>query len=129
EAIDRLTQQGADASLARALLLEQLGDALRVSGRASDAQRAYSQALALLTPLAHAGDEERLALMRVRLGVLQRRLGQSDTADDEFRAALDAAPGWREPYAEILAHLVVTEPEVELAEEIFRRATTGVALE
>lgn len=129
EAIDRLTQQGPEATLARALLLEQLGDALRASGRAEEAQRSYSQALALLTPLARAGDEERLALIRVRLGVLQRRLGQNESADDEFRAAIDAAPTWREPYTEILAHLVVSEPEVELAEEIFRRATTGVALE
>ncbi|AKF09792.1 TPR domain protein, putative component of TonB system [Sandaracinus amylolyticus] len=129
EALDRLAQQGPEAMLQRAMLLEHLGDALRASGRADEAQRAYAQALELMTPLAGQGDEERQALTRVRLGVLQRRVGQGERASDEFRAALETAPSWREPYTEILAHLVVTEPAPELAEEVFRRATTGLALE
>ncbi len=67
--------------------------------------------------------------MRVRIGVLQRRIGQTESSSDAFRAALEAAPSWREPYAAILAHLVVAEPDPQLAEEVFRRALTGLALE
>lgn len=129
EALDRLSQQGPEASLERGALLEQLGDALRASGDVAGARQAYAQALELIRPLAGEGDEARQALVRVRMGVLQRRVGQSESSGDEFRAALEAAPSWREPYAAILAHLVVSEPDPQLAEEVFRRALTGLALE
>jgi tetratricopeptide (TPR) repeat protein len=128
EALDRIAQQTPDASVQRAELLEHLGDAHRASGDDNEAQRAYRQALQLLRPLADAGDERLRALTRVRIGVLERRIGDRESASDDFRAALDASPGWREPYAEILAHLVVSDPEPALAEEVFRRAQTGVSL-
>lgn len=129
EAIDRISQQGPDASLARAALLEHLGDALRASGDAAAARQSYGQALELMVPLAEEGDESRQALTQVRIGVLRRRIGETERGDEAFRAALEVAPTWREPYAEILAHLVVTEPDLPLAEEIFRRATTNLNLE
>lgn len=129
EALDRVAQQGPEASLARAALLEQLGDALRASGDASGARQAYQQALDFLAPVAGAGDEARQALSQVRLGVLRRRIGEIERGDQAFRAALEVAPSWREPYTEILAHLVISDPDLPLAEEIFRRATTGLALE
>lgn len=129
DALDHFTQQGAEASFQRAALLERMGDAQRAAGDEASAQRTYGQALELLAPLAGEGDEARRALTRVRMGVLQRRVGQAESSDREFRAAIDAAPEWREPYAEILAHLVVSEPDPQLAEEVFRRATTGLALE
>jgi hypothetical protein len=129
EALDRISQQGPEASLQRASLLEHLGDAQRANADEASARRSYGQALELLRPLATSGDETRQALTRVRIGVLERRLGEGETAATEFRAAMEAAPSWREPYAEILAHLVITEPAPELAEEVFRRAQTGLSLE
>jgi tetratricopeptide (TPR) repeat protein len=129
EALDRISQQGEHAGADRAALLEQLADALRASGDTAAARAAYAQALELITPLADEGDESRRALTRVRMGVLQRRIGSIESGGNELRAAIDAAPSWREPYAEILAHLVISEPDPVLAEEVFRRATTGLALE
>lgn len=126
EALDCTAQQGREAALPRAMLLEQLGDALRVHGETSEAQSSYTQALALLRPMEDSGDEAQQALAKVRIGILLSRLGQPPFA--EFRAALDAAPSWREVYVAILAHLVVSEPNLELAEEVFARANTGLAL-
>lgn len=129
EALDRMTQQTPDSALERANLLERLGDALRATGDTSQSQEVYRRALELLRPLADAGDERRRALTRVRIGVLERRLGERENADDAFRAAIEATPDWREPYAEILAHLVVSDPDPAFAEEVFRRAQIGMALE
>ena len=129
EAIERITQQGPEASVARAALLEQLGDAQRLGGNQAGARESYQQAIGLLTPLAGEGDEARQALTQVRLGVLRRRSGEAERGTEAFHAALEIAPTWREPYAEILSHLVVTEPDLALAEEIFRSATTGLNLE
>lgn len=126
ETLDRSSQQGRDAVLPRAMLLEQLGDALRAQGEMSEAREIYTQALSLLRSLAGSGDEAQQALVEVRIGILESRLGQAPSA--EFLAALDKAPSWRELYIAILAHLVVSEPNIELAEEVFSRANTGLAL-
>jgi tetratricopeptide (TPR) repeat protein len=126
EALDRSSQQGREAALPRAMLLEQLGDALRSQGEMSEAREVYTQALSMLRSVAGSGDEAQQALIEVRIGIVESRLGQEPGA--EFLAALDKAPSWRELYIAILSHLVVSEPNLELAEEVFARASTGLAL-
>jgi tetratricopeptide (TPR) repeat protein len=128
DALGRLSQQGRDGQLERASILEALGEAHRLAGQNDDAMRAYRQALDIYRPLADAGDETEQAILHVRLGSLVRRLGERPASDREYRLAMAAAPSWREPFAEILAHLVVDGPDHALAEEVFRAARVGSQL-
>ena len=63
--------------------------------------------------------------MHVRLGTLVRRLGERPASDREYRLAMQSSPEWREPFAEILAHLVIDGPDHALADETFRAARMG----
>jgi tetratricopeptide (TPR) repeat protein len=129
QAIDRLTQQGREGQLERAALVESLGDAHRLAGHAEEAQRHYRSALEIYRPLVEEGAEAEQAVIHVRLGVLVRRLGESGASDREFRLAIEATPSWREPFAEILSHLVIDAPDRALADEVYRAARVGAQLE
>jgi tetratricopeptide (TPR) repeat protein len=127
-ALDLITGEGQDD--ARAELQEHLGDALRASGDDQQAQRMYRQALELWTRLGRQADDgDARAQIAVRRGVLLDYLGRREDAREAFHAAMDAAPGAREIYARILSHLVVAEPDVELANEVFVGAQRQLTLE
>jgi len=125
DALGRLTQQGRDGQLERAAILETLGDAQRLAGHESEAQTAYRQALEIYRPLSDTDDETQAAAIHVRLGTLVRRLGERGASDREYRLAMQSSPEWREPFAEILAHLVIDGPDHALADETFRAARMG----
>jgi tetratricopeptide (TPR) repeat protein len=125
QAMGRLTQQGRDGQLERAAILEALGDAHRLAGNTADAQSSYRDALEIYRPLSDTEDESQAAVVHVRLGTLVRRLGERPASDREYRLAMQSSPGWREPFAEILAHLVIDGPDRVLADETFRAARMG----
>ncbi len=127
-ALDLITGEGQDA--ARAELQERLGDALRASGDDDQAERMYRQALELWNGLARQADDgDSRAQVAVRRGVLLDYLGRRDEARQAFRSAMDEAPGSREIYARILSHLVVSAPDLELANEVFVAAQRQLTLE
>lgn len=125
QAMGRLTQQGRDGQLEHAAILEALGDAHRLAGHTEEAQTAYRQALEIYRPLTDVEDTSQAAAIHVRLGTLVRRLGERGASDREYRLAMQSAPEWREPFAEILAHLVIDGPDHALADETFRAARMG----
>ncbi len=125
DAMSRLTQQGRNGQIERAAILETLGDAQRLSGHETEAQAAYRQALDIYRPLTDAEDSMESAAIHVRLGSLVRRLGERPASDREYRLAMTASPASREPFAEILAHLVIDGPDHALADETFRAARMG----
>ncbi|MFK7989816.1 MAG: tetratricopeptide repeat protein [Sandaracinaceae bacterium] len=127
QALDLTPPEGI-GQIARAQLMEDLGDAFRMAGNPSQSRRLYRQALAAWVELGAQLPEERRAVIDVRVGILQSRLGQASTASEAFVRAVEAAPTNREPYAEILAHLVVASPNVELAQRVLRRATYQLTL-
>lgn len=125
DAMGRLSQQGRDGQLERAAILESLGDAHRLAGHLADAQTAYRQSLDIYRPLSDTDDTSQAAAIHVRLGTLVRRLGERGASDREYRLAMQSSPEWREPFAEILAHLVIDGPDHALADEAFRAARMG----
>jgi tetratricopeptide (TPR) repeat protein len=128
-ALDMTDQDGPEGTAARAELLEHLGDAFRMGADERQAERMYRQSLGLWDELARAVRGARAALVHVRRGILLSRLGDRSGAERAFDAAMDAAPNWREPYAAILSHLVVTTPNLELAHRVLRRAQYQLTLE
>lgn len=128
-ALDLTEQRGAEGTAGRAELLERLGDAFRLSSEEPQAARMYRQALGLWDELARQVRGARGALVHVRRGILLSRLGDHRGSDEAFDAAMDAAPTWREPYAAILSHLVVSTPNLELAQRVLRRAQHQLTLE
>ncbi|MBD3669176.1 MAG: tetratricopeptide repeat protein, partial [Gammaproteobacteria bacterium] len=128
-ALDLVQETGAEGAAARAELLEQLGDAQRIAGEQRQAERMYRQSLALWNDLIEQVRGPRRSVVEVRRGVLHSRLGNTEAAMEAFGHAMDAAPSWREPYAAILAHLVVSQPNLELAQQVLRRANYQLTLE
>ena len=128
-ALDLTTETGPEGQAERAELLEHLGDAFRASGDADQAGRMYRQALGLWGEILEHVRGPRRAIIDVRRGVLHSRLGEAERAREAFTGAMEAAPSWREPYAVILAHLVVSEPDLELAQDVLRRAQYQLTLE
>jgi hypothetical protein len=60
---------------------------------------------------------------------LRSRIGDDAASVATFRRALDSSPSWREPYAAMLSHLVVSRPDADLAETVLRRAQFQLTLE
>lgn len=128
-ALDLITESGPEGAAERAELLEHLGDAQRIAGDERQAERMYRQSLALWNDLIEQVRGPRRSVVEVRRGVLHSRLGNTEAAMESFGNAMDAAPSWREPYAAILAHLVVSQPNLELAQQVLRRANYQLTLE
>lgn len=113
----------------RAEFVEQLADIQRRSTGIESARATYEHALSLWS---EAGDEltgPGLAMFHVRRGIIFDRLANTTSARREFQSAMDAAPGWREPYASLLAHLLVSSGDVQLASYVFRQANRKLTLE
>jgi tetratricopeptide (TPR) repeat protein len=131
-ALDRTPGTGVEGQLERAGLLEQLGDAFADAGNAAQAERMYRQAIDQLESLEGLGGEMPgglAALVNLRRGVMLDHLNREEASIAAFEAALDASPGSREPYAQILSHLVVGTPNLPFAERVFRRAQRQLTLE
>ncbi len=128
-ALDQTPERSAEDRAARAELTERLGDAFRTARQEPQARRMYRQALetwdALLEGLRGGG----LGVAQVRRGVLLSRLGDERGAAAAFEAAMEEAPGFREPYATMLSHLVVSAPNLPLAQSVLRRAQYQLHLE
>lgn len=130
EALDLTPEASREQADARAELLEHLADASRRAGDPQFARRMYAQALELWTAAARNARGEALAAALVRRGVLLDRLGDHAQAAEAFRQATIADPGRRFTYAGIISHLVaLPQPDVTLAVETFRRATTQMTLD
>ncbi|MCZ7684228.1 MAG: tetratricopeptide repeat protein [Sandaracinaceae bacterium] len=128
-ALDLTEQRGDEGAASRAQLLEHLGDAFRRAGEERQAERMYRQALSMWDEVVRRAQRERAAIVHVRRGVLLSRLGNARGAEEAFGAAMDAAPSWRETYALILSHLVVSAPNLQLAQLVLRRAQFQLTLE
>jgi tetratricopeptide (TPR) repeat protein len=128
-ALDMTEESGPDGIAARAELIEQIGDAFRQSGDQEQARRMYRQALGMWNELAGDLNGARVSVAHVRRGVLSSRAGDERAAVEAFAAAMEAAPSWREPYAAILSHLVVSSPNLDLAQDVMRRAQYQLTLE
>jgi tetratricopeptide (TPR) repeat protein len=113
----------------RAEILEHIGNALDDLGKADEAQAKYEQALDIWAVVVPKIEGKRLALVQVRRGVMLDAIGRREEARTAFRAAMTAAPTWRETYAGVLSHLVISEPDPDFALEVFRRAQRQLTLE
>ncbi len=129
EALDQTPERGPEGIAQRAELTERLGDAFRQAGEDPQALRMYRQALAQWDGLLSELRGPQVAMAQVRRGILLSRLGDASASAEAFVAALESHPAWREPYAAILAHLVVSEPNLELAQAVLHRAQFQLHLE
>lgn len=113
----------------RAEILEKLGDALRASGNAAQAERMYTEALAAWDRAGEGTTGESRAAVALRRGVVLDRLGNHELALVAFRRAMEAGAGQLEIYAKMLAHLVASE-RIDLAftTEVFRDAQRQLTL-
>ncbi|MCA9607981.1 MAG: tetratricopeptide repeat protein, partial [Myxococcales bacterium] len=128
-ALDLTPSRTAEDRATRAELTEQLGDAFRTSGQEQQARRMYRQALEIWDGLLEGLRGPSRAAPLVRRGILLSRLGDAAASTEAFEAAIEAAPTFREPYATILAHLVVSAPNLPLAQTVLRRAQFQLHLE
>lgn len=129
-ALDRTTQRDVDEARQRAQILEQLGDVARSSGEVEQARKSYGEALKLWDASVGSREEGPVrAFAHIRRGVLLSRLGRTAESLDAFELGMQAAPGNREAYAQVLSHLVVSTPDVDLAAGTLRRAQRQLTLD
>jgi len=129
-ALDRTTQRNIDEVRQRAQILEQLGDVARASRDLEQARRFYTEALALWD--ASVGSKEDgpvRAFAQVRRGVILGRLGREAEALDAFELGMQAAPDNREVYGQVLSHLVISPPNLDLAASTLRRVQRQLTLD
>jgi tetratricopeptide (TPR) repeat protein len=113
----------------RAELIEHVADAERLAGMPDEAKKSYEQALAIWDALLPALKQRRGGTALLRRGVVLGRLARFDEAREAFERAMDAAPSARETYATILAFLVVSAPDPNFAQYVFRTAQNQLGLE
>jgi len=128
-ALDATPPDGIEGMAGRAELTERLGDAFRRAGRERQAQRMYRQALTQWDAILEGVSGPRSSIGHVRRGILLSHLGETQQSEEAFAAAMEASPTWRGPYASILAHLVVSSPNLPLAQRVLRRAQFQLHLE
>ncbi len=109
-------------SLHRAEILEHVGNAAGARGRVGEMKASYETALAAWSEAIDLVEGPTAALVEIRRGILFDQLGRHDQAVDSFHSAMALAPQWREVYATILSHLVVSDPDFEFASTVWRRA-------
>ena len=114
--------------LQRAEIFERIGQATAAQGADRRAMNSYTQALNYWTNAADGVEGAPLALLQIHRGVLLDHLGKHEEAVAAFHEAMAAAPQWRETYASILSHIVISTPDVELANLVWRRAQLQLTL-
>jgi tetratricopeptide (TPR) repeat protein len=130
KALDKTSRKDVDQLRQRAQIIEQIGDVQRALGKAEEARTSYAEALLSWDASVRSNEESSTrAFAQIRRGVLLARLDRQVDALAAFELAMQAASDNRETYAQILAHLVVSVPEPELAEGILRRAQRQLTLE
>ena len=130
KALDKTGKRDLDGVRQRAQIIEQIGDVQRAMGRGDEARMSYAEALLSWDSAVRTNEEAtQRAFGQIRRGVLLSRLDRHADALAAFELAMQASADNRETYAQILAHLVVTVPEPELAEGILRRAQRQLTLE
>ena len=128
-ALDLTPAEGPAGNLARAELMKRLGDSFATGGERQQAERMYRQALATWDEMLASLHGEALSDAQLERGLLLDRLGRREEAATAFRQAMAEGPPRREVYAQILSHLVVTEPDLALAREVFETAQLKLTLE
>ncbi len=119
-----------EKSGARAEILERLGDTFRRSGNTSQAQAYYRRAVRIWKTQPEVEDKRLQATMQLRQAVLLDRLGESEEAAKLFEEAVNAAPDWREGYAQALSHLVTSDKVHEdLALKLLRASQRQLTLD
>lgn len=113
----------------RAEILERIGDAQRLLGDEASAEEQYKAGLAIWDKLLGRLRGPQAGFAQVRRGVLNSRVGKRQEAHAAFQKAMSVAPGFAEIYKGILAHLVVNDPDPELAGSVFRHAQRQLQLE
>lgn len=130
KALDKTSRKDMEQMRMRAQIVEQIGDVQRAQGKLDEAKSAYTEALLLWDGTLRANEDgTQRAFGSIRRGVLLSRLGREADSLAAFEQAMQAAADSRETYAQILAHLVVSLPEPELADGILRRAQRQLTLE
>ncbi len=127
-ALTLLPSQTNRQRLRRAEILERLADTTLALGDKKRAEQLYRSALDMWSGGTDDLEGPAVAVVEIRRGVLLDQLGRHDDAVSAFQIAMAAAPRWRETYASILSHLVVSEPDVELAQQVWSRAQLQLAL-
>jgi tetratricopeptide (TPR) repeat protein len=112
----------------RAEVLENLGDAQRLSGEAAAATASYEKSLAVWDANLTRLRGQRLGIAQLRRGVLLGRLQRPQEARAAFDKALELAPDVRETYASILVYLLISEPDTAFAHRVFRQAQNQMSL-
>ncbi|MET0344054.1 MAG: tetratricopeptide repeat protein, partial [Polyangiales bacterium] len=129
-ALERTTLRDMEEARLRAQILEQLGDVERASGNAKEAQKHYTDAIAIWDGALKTGVEEmERAFGEIRRGVLLVRLERPTEALDAFELAMQAVPYDRETYAQILSFMVVGAPSLDVATSILQRAQRQLTLD
>lgn len=113
----------------RAELIEHVADAERLAGLRDEAQKSYEQALALWDGMIPNLKQRRGGGAQLRRGIVLGRLARFEDAKEAFERAMDAAPSARETYATILAFLVVSAPDANFGQYVFRTAKNQLGLE
>jgi tetratricopeptide (TPR) repeat protein len=130
KALDKTARKDIEQVRQRAQIIEQIGDVQRALGRPEEARTSYAEALLSWDASVRSNDDStQRAFSQIRRGVLLARLDRQPDALAAFELAMQAASDNRETYAQILAHLVVSLPEPELADAILRRAQRQLTLE
>lgn len=127
-ALSLLPSQTSPQRLRRAEILERLADTTLALGDEKRAKKLYQDALDTWSGATGDLEGPAIAVVEIRRGVLLDRLGRHDDAASAFQVAMAAAPRWRETYASILSHLVVSKPDLELAQQVWSRAQLQLAL-
>ncbi|MEM9190119.1 MAG: hypothetical protein AAGF12_13125 [Myxococcota bacterium] len=150
-ALDLTTGDTIQAQRERAKILERMGGAFRAANN-EQADRMYEEALRIwdqLVPVLVSALEqnasmqellppgsdwasdatEALGLSHLRRGILLDRLRRRDDSLAAFRQAMEVAPGRQEVYAGILSHMVVSQPDVPFATEVFLDAQRESSLD
>ncbi|MCB9666503.1 MAG: hypothetical protein H6715_00045 [Myxococcales bacterium] len=109
--------------------LEKLGDALRMANDTAASRVRYEEAARFWSRASDQLKGEALAAAYVRRGVIADRLGNAQRSTEFFEQAMGYASADRSVYEQILSHLVTSEANAELAQEVYHRALRQVSLE
>lgn len=130
KALEKTSRRDVEQMRQRAQIVETIGDVQRAMGKPGEAKTSYNEALMLWDASVRANEDGgQRAFGHIRRGVLLSRLERPADALVAFEQAMQAASDNRETYAQVLAHLVVSSPEPELADATLRRAQRQLTLE
>jgi tetratricopeptide (TPR) repeat protein len=129
-ALEVAPDKNATDGVKRAEILEQLGDAQRISGSVAQSVQSYQRAMALWESTMPALEGSDVGHAQIRRGILFGRLGKGDRVIECFKLAMKYAPESRETYAGILSFLLVNGgSDGSFGSHVFRYALRQATLE